>query len=308
MILTLSPSNCRLFAVSQRFKDKPYHDGSAIYTGIERFTEHISKALAKMPHTATFWSGSDVLIRTAADWWSLSMASGADDDLFYQGGVDHAAFYKYQQDGGIDDDVLSSYDVLSHILRTFACRMYQSEGHWRIEQIPYRTASPYYTRDYDSTGAFLASAVNTGANVINQTAAGAKLTLVNYDFLPILKKAEVTYDVKLRRNFLNGFNLTTGNDTINFDQAISANDGDAIMRLRGSVSFGIKNVSYSGGANDVLFWVPNIRLNIGANYLERDYTLTNFTATLKNPAWTLTRAIGCIYPTCLDKLYTWAGL
>ena len=268
-------------------KDKPYHNGTAIYTGIERFTEHIAKALAKMPHTATFWSGSDVLIRTVADWWADGMASGADDDLFYQGGVDHSAFYRYQEEGGVDEDVLSSYDVLVHILRTFACRMYQSEGHWRIEQIPYRTASPYYSRDYDTAGAFLASAVNTGANVINQTAAGAKLTLINYDFLPILKKAEVTYDVKLRRNFLNGFNLTTGSDTINFDQAISANDGDAIMRLRGSVSFGIKNVSYAGGANDVLFWVPNIRLNIGANYLERDYTLTNFTATLKNPAWTL---------------------
>lgn len=268
-------------------KKKPYHDGSALYTGINRFTEHITTALKKMPHIAMFWGVGDVFIRTAVDWWSASMASGADDDAMFQGGVDHAAFYDYQKEGGIDEDVLSSYDVLSNILRAFGLRIYQSEGHFRIDQIPYRSASPYYTRDYDLDGAFISSAANSNANVINQTSAGAKLTLVNYDFLPILKKAEVTYDVRLRRNFLNGFNLQSGGlSTIDFDQAISANGGDAIMRLRGNVSFGVKNLTYSGNPTDVLFFVPNIKLQIGTNYLKRDYTIVNFTAQLKPPEWT----------------------
>lgn len=266
-------------------KDKPYHDGTAIYTGIERFTQHIAKALGKMPHVSTFWTGSDALIQTAVDWWSVSMASGSDDDALYQGGVDHAAFYNYQKEGGIDEDVLSAYDVLSHILRSFNLRIYQSEGMYRIDQIPYRTASPYYTRNYDTTGAFLSSATNSNANVINQTGTGAKLTLINYDYLPILKKAEVTYDVKLRRNFLNGFNLTDGFDTINFNQKISSNSATTIIRLRGTIFFGIENIGYTGGLNDILFFIPNIRLNIGANYLKREYTLTNFTANLKQPEW-----------------------
>ena len=285
----IDPFQFRLSAVCglATLKDKPYHNGTAIYTGVDRFTEHLITALGKMPHVSTFWTGSDVFLQTAVDWWSVSMAAGADDDALFQGGVDHAAFYNYKNEGGVDDDVLSSYDVLSHILKTFGCRIYQSEGAWRIDQISYRTASPYYTRDYDVTGAFLSSTSNSNANVINQTTAGAKLTLVTYDFLPILKKAEVIYDVKTRRNFLNGYNLgNPGNSTIGFDQEISANGGDAIMRLSGSFSFGVKNLSYSGGVNDVLFLVPKIRLKIGDNYLQRDYTISNFTAQVEAPEWT----------------------
>ncbi len=286
-------------------KQKPYHDGAALYTGIDRFTEHIATALNKMPHIATFWGVGDTFIRTAVDWWSVSMASGQDDDALFQGGVDHAAFYNYQNDGGVDEDVLSAYDVLSQILRTFNLRIYQSEGHFRIDQIPYRSASPYYTRDYDTAGAYLSSATNSNANVINQTSAGTKLTLINYDFLPILKKAEVTYEVKLRRNFLNGFNLQSGGaTTIDFDQAISANGGDAITRLRGNISFGVKNLSYSGNATDVLFFVPNIKLQIGTNYLKRDYTISNFTAQLKPPEWTAVAGDRIYFPHSLGPIGT----
>jgi hypothetical protein len=271
-------------------KDIPYHSGTEIYTGIEHLTNHLCIAMRKMPHFGIYWEPGDIFLRTAIDWWSASMASGADDDALYQAGVDHAAFYNYQQEGGIDDDVISCYDVIFNILRTFDARIFQSEGHYHIEQIPYRFTSPYYTRDYDGYGDFISSAINSNANVINQTVSGAKLTLINYDFLSILKKAEVTYDVKTRRNFLNGFNLGPGHDTIVFNQNISANGGDAIMRLSGTVDFGVRNLSYSGNVTDVLFLVPNITLLIGDNYLQRDYSISNFTAQVKAPAWTLSNS------------------
>lgn len=269
-------------------KDIPYLNDTPpfeiLYFGIKRFTEHLTNALSKMPHSS-FWSGSEVFIRTAVDWWSASMTSGADEDPLYQSGVDHVVFHDFTVDGGIQDDVVSCYVVVSEIMKAFGCRIYQSEGHWRIDQIPYRSTSPYYTRDYTKTGTFISSATNTGTNLINQTIAGAKITLINYDFLPILKKAQVTYNAKRRRNLLNGKNLGVGNDTITFNQLIDANGGDSTFRIRGTVNFGIKNNTYSGGVNDKLFIVPNFRLKIGSNYLLRDYTISNYTATLKNCNW-----------------------
>lgn len=269
-------------------KKKPYHDGSAIYTGIDRLTKHLTRALSKIIHTDVFWGSSDIFLKTSVDWWATSMSSGADDDALFQGGVDNATFYDYKTQGGVDDDVLSCYDVLWHILKSFNCRIYQNEGVWWVEQIPYRTASPYYTRHYEKDGDFIASTTNSGANVIDQTRTGAKLATMNYDFLPALEKVEVNYDVKIRRNFLNGQNLTSGADTINFDQNISSNGGDATCRIKGQISFGVKNISYSGGANDVLFLIPNFRLKIGSNYLKRSYSISNFTAQVDPPEWTAT--------------------
>lgn len=126
-------------------KKKPYHNGTAIYTGIDRFTEHLATALSKLAHMNGFWGGSDVFIKTAVDWWAVSMASGATDDAMYQGGVDHAAFYNYQNEGNVDKDVLSCYDVVWHILKTMECRIFQIDCSWWIEQIAYRTSSSYYT-------------------------------------------------------------------------------------------------------------------------------------------------------------------
>lgn len=292
----ITPFDFRVSAVCGLglLKDIPYHTGTELYTGIERLTNHLCIALRKMPHSSIFWDAGDPFLRTSVDWWSASMASGADDDALYQAGVDHTVFYDFQKQGGIDEDALSCYDVLSHIVKTFGCRIYQNEGVYRVEQIPYRSESSFYIRDYDRYGDFIESAVSTAANVINQTTEGAKITLINYDYLPILKKVEVTYDVKTRRNFLNGFNLQSGGLTsIPFPQAISANGGDAIMRLSGTVSFTIRNLAYSS-VGDVLFWTPYMILKVGDNYLKREYTIVNYTAQLKAPVWTGT-AIDSIF-------------
>lgn len=272
-------------------KDIPYLNyaipsNPILHFGIKRFTEHLKNAFSRMPHIG-FWTGSDVLLRTAVDWWSASMSNGADDDPLYQGGVDHVVFHDFTEDGGIENDVLSCYDVIREIMKVFNCRIFQCEGHWRIEQIPYRSTSPYYTRDYDVTGAFLSSAVNTGTNVILQNGAGAKITLINYDFLPILKKARITYNAKRRRNLLNGKTLNQGaTSSITFNQAIDSNGGDSTLRLRGKVSFSIKNNTYSGPVTDKIYLVPYISLKAGTYYWDRDVVINNFSVFYGNSNWT----------------------
>jgi len=253
-----------------------------------RFTRHIVNCLAKMAHAPNFWTSGDVCIRTSVDWWSTAMASGANDDALYQSGCGPTAFYNANSDGPIEDSVMNCYDVLAEIMRTFGCRLYQSEGVWRVEQIPYRTAEYYYTRDYDIDGDFISSVHATGVNTINQTILGAKLTLVNYDFLPILKRARVFYNAKKRNNILNGNILDEGSDTIIFDQFIDSLGGTAIVRVRGLVSYSIESTGYTGGSTDKIFIVPSLTLKIGGSYLRRNYTISNYTANLAPAVWNLT--------------------
>lgn len=255
-------------------KKVPYHDGTEIYTGIERLTEHITKALGKLPHVATFWGASDIFLKTSVDWWAVDMGAGNGDDPFFQGGVDHAAFYDFKTEGDVDKDVLSCYDVIWHILKSFECRIFQADGLWWTEQISYRTSSAYYTRHYDKTGAYLSNASNAGTNVIDQTDNGAKIATVNYDFLPAIGSARVYYDSKIKRNFL----ASTSTNDGDFDTEISSNSGTAIMRLRFTIRYAVQDSSFTGPPQTQFFLIPSVTLKIGDNYLTRDYTISNFTA------------------------------
>lgn len=265
-------------------KKVPYHDGAAspaIYEGVERITTHLATALGKMGHVSELWGGTDIFFKTAIDWWEAGMASGAADDALFQGALDHSAFYDFKTSGDVDKDVLSCYDVISHIMRAFNARITQIEGVWWIEQIPYRTASPYYTRHYDVTGAYLSNQSNSGTNLIDQTSTGAKLATMNYDFLPALKRAEVTYAVKQRRNFLQG----VGNFYSNFNQEINHNGGTAIMHWRFTLNYYIKDKGVGGDPDSGYFMTPLVTLKIGSNFLTRGYTISNFQAHVENMVW-----------------------
>jgi len=283
-------------------KKTPYHSGSAIYTGIDRFTRHLVVALGKCAHTDIYWDMDDVFMKTTADWWAVDMAFGTTDDPLFQGGVDHAAFYDYKTEGDIDKDVLSCYDVISNILRTFNCRIYQSDGSWWIEQIPYRTASTYYARHYAKTGLYVANSTNTGVNDIDQTATGAKLATIQYDFLPALEKAQVTYDVRMRRNFLAGTRIRQGDYNGDFDTQISASGGTAIMRLRFTIFYAVQNDSFLGPVQTQFFIAPKVILKIGANYLKRTYSVTNFSAQVGQLEWTTTATDGVYVPIFLGTV------
>lgn len=267
-------------------KKVPYHTGTvspAIYTGIERLTKHLVTALGKLPHVSTMWGGSDVFLKTAVDWWAVSMAATATDDALFQAGVDHSAFYDYKTEGNVDKDVLSCYDVIWNILKTFECRILQVDGVWWVEQIAYRTSSSIYTRHYDKAGGYLSNATVTGTSALNQTDFGAKVATMNYDFLPPLSKAEVTYDVKTRRNYLSGANITPTATVVQFDQNISTASGTSICRLTGTFNYKVTN---SSAAVNQDFIIPKFKLEMNGYYLKRPYDITNFSAFQGPCTWT----------------------
>jgi len=277
-------------------KKTPYHDGSAIYSGVETLIDHLVTALTKCAHTNVLWNGTEAFIKTAIDWWAVGMDSGADDDALFQAAVDHATFYDYKTSGGVDKDVLSCGEVIAQILKPFNARIMQSDGTWWIEQIPYRSADPFTARHYTKAGAFIVSSTNTGDNDIDQTDTGAKLSTVQYDFLPSIKKAEVTYDVKMRRNFLAGTVIQPTGTIEDFNTLIDSNDGEAVMRLKCTINWSVRNIDSTVPSNHGFFIAPRIKLKIGSYYLKRDYYISNFSAHVGNLSWTTVADSGVYVP------------
>jgi len=267
-------------------KKIPYYDNGALYYGRQRLTTHAVTALGKLSHVSTFWAADDAFLETSVDWWEASMTSGDANDPLYLSYVDHSAFYDFKTKGGPDKDVLSCYDVLKNICLAFGCRIRMRDAKYVIEQIDYRVNSTYNWRSYKKNGDQKTYGAYSGVLTVDQTQTNAaKLTYVTYDFLSQYAKTQLTYEVKMRRNFWQNILLSQGT-TFNFNQTISSQSGAVTMRIRGTFFITIKNNSYSGSSNDVIIPQLNIKLKIGNRYLKRDVSFSNFSYYYDDAQWT----------------------
>ena len=269
-------------------KKIPYYDNGALYYGRQRLTTHAVTALGKLSHVSTFWAADDAFLETSVDWWEASMTSGDANDPLYLSYVDHSAFYDFKTKGGPDKDVLSCYDVLKNICLAFGCRIRMRDAKYVIEQIDYRVNSTYNWRTYKKNGDQKTYGAYSGVLTVDQTQANAaKLTYVTYDFLSQYNKTQLTYEAKMRRNYWQNI-LVNGTSTFNFNQTISSNSGAATMRMRGTFFVTIRNDSYTGNATDVIIPQINITLKIGAKYLKRTVSVSNFSFYYDTASWTNT--------------------
>lgn len=269
-------------------KTIPYYNAGSLYTFGATLVVHLTNALKKLSHVSEFWGSSDPFLETSADWWDTTMTSGGANDPFNLSKVDHAAFYDYFTKGSVDKDVLSCYDVVAHICKAFGCRILQRGGLFVVEQIDYRENTSYEYRRYDKTGTATSNGSYTGVTTVNQTlTSGAKISFVNYDYIPQVSKSIVTYETRLRRNFWGNIILSEGT-TFNFDQAISSNSGALNFRIRGIFFVTVKNNTYSGNSQDVIIPEMRLALKLGTNYLKRTVTFQNFAAHYSAMEWTST--------------------
>lgn len=268
-------------------KDIPYHDGSAIYTGSNRLTKHIARCIGKLSHI-DFWGATDAFLETSVDWWAETMTTGGANDALFQAHAYHSAFYDFNTKGDVDKDVLSCYDVVAAICLAFGCTIKMQDGVFRVEQVDYRANPTYSYRQYDKNGDFVTSGSHAGVTTINQTAAsGAKVSFVDYDYLPQLSEARVTYDVFVRRNFWENIILAES-VTYNFDEDIDSNAGVATLRMKGTFYVNIKNNSYSGNPSDIIFPELRLKVKVGTKYLKRQGTYAGFKFNPGVAEWTST--------------------
>jgi hypothetical protein len=253
-------------------KDVPYLNTDALYADRLKVVGHVARALIKMPHTA-FWGASDPFIETSVDWWAVGATGGGANDSMNTTNIGSDAFYNYNSSGGLDEDVLSCYQVIEQIMITFGARIYQFGDVFRIEQIDYRANTAYEYRRYSKTAVQLSNSTRSGVNTINQTRFGAKVSNVTFDYIPQLWKVKINYQNKKRRNFWG--NIFLNQDTpFNFNQLIDSNGGAITFMMQGVITLRLKNVSYSGNFMDVIRVGMGVKLRIGSNYLSRGYVST----------------------------------
>jgi hypothetical protein len=269
-------------------KKVPYLNAGALYYGTDRLTTHLINALAKLAHVSTFWGTDDAFLETSLDWWATGMTANDANDPLYLGYIDHAAFYNFDKNGSIDDDVLSCYDVLKYICLSFGARIRMRDAVYVVEQIDYRANTTYNWRSYKKSGAQKTYGAYSGVLNVNQTKASAsKLTYVTYDYQTQTSKAKAVYEVRLRRNFWQNIILQEG-QTYNFNQTISSQSGSLTTRIRGTFFITIENTGYSGSANDIIMPEISMIIKVGSNYLKRDITYSNFSIYYSDAEWSPT--------------------
>jgi hypothetical protein len=269
-------------------KKVPYLNAGALYYGTDRLTTHLINALGKLAHVSTFWGTDDAFLETSLDWWATGMTANDANDPLYLGYIDHAAFYNFDKNGSIDDDVLSCYDVLKYICLSFGARIRMRDAVYVVEQIDYRANTAYNWRSYKKSGAQKTYGAYSGVLNVNQTKASAsKLTYVTYDYQTQTSKAKAVYEVRLRRNFWQNIILQEG-QTYNFNQTISSQSGAVTARIRGTFFITIENTGYSGSANDIIMPEISMIIKVGSNYLKRDITYSNFSIYYSDAEWSPT--------------------
>lgn len=269
-------------------KNTPYLNAGAIYTGKETLIGHMINVLTRVHHSS-FWGASDPIVETSMDWWPTSVSTGGANDSFKKVSVGHEVFYDYHTTGGVEKDVLSCYDVISHIVSAFGCRIYQFGGLFRVEQIQYRANASYIYRRYLTDGTLSSYGTHSGTSVIDQTENGAKLTAVEFDYLPQMRKAAVTYLAKNQRNLFALSFLSSNSAPVHFDQEISSS-GSETFRLKGNIHFTLNNIS--NPATFIVLAELRMLFKIGDNWLERTASYSNFSAYYGNVTWQSSTVIG----------------
>jgi hypothetical protein len=259
-------------------KGIPYNNAGTAYDGLDAFVSHIQKALSKLTHIPTHYNTGAVLFKTAVDWWSVQSpatpASSVDPLAIH--GVGHETFYKYEKG---KKDFASCYDVLKKICTSFGARLWYNEGTYWIVQIAVHTAA-FYGRSYDRTGAYLTVITYSSGNTIDQTTNGAILDGASTDWLPALKKVDITYNAKNRFNALEGENITesyTGNPYL----SVESSTGESVLKFSGHIAGWLS----SWPTNSVIVLKFQAKIKVGDKYCTRGFFLQNGAVIYDQPTW-----------------------
>lgn len=263
-------------------KDVPYDNDGVLYTGIETYITHIGRILSKLTYVSGFYSAGSELFRTAIDWHEDSHADPvtASDDPWQKTWVDSSVFWGTTG----EPKAMDCLAALKHLLAPFGARIMQMEGVFYIEQISYRTASSYFVRKYDTTGAQIAAVTQSGVNNVDQIT-DFKLQGVQYEFFPPLRQVEVLYKPLNRRNYLWGYSLSNSNTALDFPSELSSNGGDAVLRLTGDFHLKMSHTYTGGGATPQIIVVFGIYLRVGNKSVVRDGYVQNFSFIAQPASW-----------------------
>lgn len=283
-------------------KNIPYLNSGALYTGVASFKTHLINALGKLGTTALY-SSSDVFLRTSVDWWDTAVAVSNSTDPLDKYGVDHWTFYQFHTTGGVEDDVMSCYEVISEICKAMGARIYMMNGAFWVEQISYKTGN-FVSRNYTKTGSYLTFDSFSGSNVLNRTTTGARNIGGGgyFSYYPALRRVDVNYHSFARYNLFVGTqfvsNLTVQDVSRNLTYDITDNSGTTTLKITGNMPVQITNNAFVISAQNPVNVVFKARIEFGGYRWTNTFTRVNNGVYFSTGAWTAAGLGGYFYFQC----------
>lgn len=241
-----------------------YKDVSGPFDGWATFIEHIQKVITFTGLTDFAWPSS-AMFSTIADWYEDSMSTGAANDPIALTRCHHRAFYDVDSKGNFQ--YMSCLDVLSNIMRIMGCNIRQSDGRFRVFQIPqFENATPT-ARHYDKDGTYLSNSSDTYTTTINQTNTGARLAGGRYTWLAPLQSVKLRYVHKNWTNAIAGASWSNG--TADFDGPdLNADANPFAIICQFTLARTLINGSNPTG--QPYFEKYRLKFKVGAYYLRRN--------------------------------------
>ena len=197
-----------------RLKDKDYDTSNTNGAPVPRtkFVDLIINCLTYTGLEDLFIGSTDDYLVTSCDWWEDTMTYSATADPLDDSFVDVNIFQIKGEDGS-ETEYKSAYEVLLQCALLWNCRVYQSEGLWRFEQIGQRVGTTLKENIYRKTSALNSStssatyekSVNTNTSLLDARAANN-----NETFIPAYKRIELEYEQAFLTSEIGQFRFQDG--------------------------------------------------------------------------------------------------
>jgi hypothetical protein len=260
--------------------------------GLTRVTDVIINALTDTGLT-DLWTASDPFLQTSVDWWEYNQTYSTTDDTLYLTAIDAGLFTSRDDDGNIVRT--SAFEVLRQLATLYNSRLFLSNGRFVFEQIGNRATSTRYAVQYDTTGVELATLTIADDIPLNQTLFGARLAGNVWNFLPALKRVNVTYSQRFLSPWFGAYRFEDGDTT--FTPGFIAGGEGIQLALYGPVNYVISCSNRLEFGNDtnqlVVVFRVQIRIEDSSNpgtywYFNRGFNGYATAVTFGTAGWSTT--------------------
>lgn len=240
------------------------------------------------------YSGVNFYLSTCFNTWDVNHVYDEDNDASKLIRFNTFVYRETNDDGSFTEPM--SLDVLKQLCTLFGARIYQRRGAYVLEQYKERTNISYRYFNYDTQGDELTVLDRIDDVAINQTSyQGARLNGGAYNFLPALKKVEVSYNqIRLNNLLANRLTFTGASSAVNLGTLVNDNNGQ--VNLTGNLFYSFL-YNGTGSTQTPLFFRPVFRIQLKQEdilnpgtyyYLKRDFIPGGGNALYGATTWTTT--------------------
>ena len=223
------------------------------------------------------YSGTNFYLSTCFNYWDVNQTYDVDVDSSTLVRFNTLVYQISNDDGSFTQP--KALDILKQLCTVFGARIYQRRGAYVLEQYKERVDVEYRYFNYDTQGDELTVEDRIDDASVTQTSyQGARLNGGSYNFLPALKKVEITYNQDRLNNLLaNRLTFTGASSAVSLGTLVD--DNNAQININGNVFYSfIYNGSGATASTDFYRAVFRIQLrqedilNPGTYYyLKRDF-------------------------------------